>query len=338
MHAQAEDELVVRAILRRRPEHLAQCRRPRVRHILAMRLIVDIFSPKLALTAEDMPGLPVRQFGRNGLEDICLFHRDMAPDGPRLLLLRALVVVEIGVRGRRHDHVVPGSSGGNPPGLAPPAHHGSPGRQAALDNLVPAEQPPAVPAEERVHLSDEPAMQLGLVLGAQLFFQCIHFLAFRPMARIRFVAADVNIPAGKQLHHLGQDVLHEGDGFRPRRQDPLVGAPPGLRLQRAELVGIQPDPRIGDNRRPRMRGHLDLRHNRHVALRGVSNEMTDLVLGIKSAGPPAAGLAFRLLLPKGRKIHPRSRLRQLRVFLDLDAPALVVGEMNLQPVEFVQGH
>ena len=41
--------------------------------------------------------------------------------------------------------------------------------------------------------------------------------------------------------------------------------------------------RIGDDRRQRMAGHLDLRHDGDVALRGVGDDVAHLGLGIEAA-------------------------------------------------------
>ena len=84
-------------------------------------------------------------------------------------------------------------------------------------------------------------------------------------------------------------------------------------------------------------GYIDLRHHLDVAGSGVGNDVGDLFLGVVaavrarlSAGRIDAGIAAG--------DAAAADLGQARVFPDLDAPALVVGQVPVEDVELVQGH
>ena len=89
--------------------------------------------------------------------------------------------------------------------------------------------------------------------------------------------------------------------------------------------------RIRRDRRLRMARHFDFRNDGDVALGGVFHDVANLILRVEAA------------VSRGRSDHmrrraPRADLGELRIFLDLDAPALVVGEMPVHHVEFVDRH
>ena len=83
-----------------------------------------------------------------------------------------------------------------------------------------------------------------------------------------------------------------------------------------------------------MTRHLNLGHDRHEPLRRERHHLADLILRVVAAVRDAVVRA--LVAHADRRIAPRADARQPRVFLDLDAPALVVDEVPLEDVQFVQ--
>src|SRR3954453_17828796 len=73
-------------------------------------------------------------------------------------------MIEIGVTARRHDDVVIRAGGGDPTRGTAPRHHDGVRSETAVEDFIPANEASAVRREKRVHLFDEPALEL--VLGA----------------------------------------------------------------------------------------------------------------------------------------------------------------------------
>ncbi len=118
-------------------------------------------APQLALRAEDVRRELGLEPGGHRVVAVHLLERQVAANRQRLAVaVLRLVVVEVGVRVRRHHDVVAGARRGDPALLAAPRHHDRVRRQSALEDFVPADEPPAVLRQERVHLLHEPALQL----------------------------------------------------------------------------------------------------------------------------------------------------------------------------------
>ena len=136
--------------------------------------------------------------------------------------------------------------------------------------------------------------------------------------RESLVAADVDVLAGRELRELADHVVHELADARARqveRAEADVGA--GVRLR---LVARGRELRIRDQRRVHVAGQVDLGHDDDTALRRVLDDRRVVALRVRAARPAA---------DRGRAAD----LRQPRPRLDLDPPALVVGEVQVQPVE-----
>ncbi len=80
--------------------------------------------------------------------------------------------------------------------------------------------------------------------------------------------------------------------------------------------------RIRQQRGVAVSRHVDLRHDRDVARLRIGDDVGVLLLRVEAAGPAAD---LRLSADRG-EVRPR---------LDLDAPPLIVGEMQVQPVDLV---
>ena len=81
---------------------------------------------------------------------------------------------------------------------------------------------------------------------------------------------------------------------------------------------------------------FDLGNHRHITTAGVFHDLAHVVLCVESAVPRSVSLVAARIT--GRFAAPGADLRQERVFLDLDAPALIFGQMPVEHILFVHGH
>ena len=143
---QPAPEVVVAPDRRRRPDRLRKGQQTREHHVLGMLGSRDVLGPQLGLCAEYEFFLVLRDLLRHRLIGVGFFQRDEAADTERFEPRIALVVVEVGVLGRRHDDFVILARGLNTPLLTAPRHHDRAWRKASLQNLVPPDHafPPGV--------------------------------------------------------------------------------------------------------------------------------------------------------------------------------------------------
>ncbi len=182
-------------------------------------------------------------------------------------------------------------------------------------------------------MRDEPTVQPVGVLELQSFHLRLHLGVVGPKLDVRFVATDVDMPARKQLHHFGQHILEKDDRLRTRRDQARGLTPPLLGLQRGEAIRGDAQFRVSDDLGSGVERHLNLRHDRDVTVGRVLDDQANVVLRIEAeaARPRAVAMAE---VP----VHLRTEFCELGVLLDLDPPALVVRQMDLQTVELVQRH
>ena len=151
--------------------------------------------------------------------------------------------------------------------------------------------------------------------------------------RPSLVAADVDVLGREDVQHLGQDVLQEGEGFLLAHAEDVFGdAPAGPDVIRAAGAAQL---RIGGQGRDHVAGQVHLRDDGDVALRGVGHDLAHLVLGIETA--VADAVARVEVLADAGAAAPGAHLGELRILLDLHAPALVLGEVPVEPVQLVGG-
>ena len=139
----------------------------------------------------------------------------------------------------------------------------------------------------------------------------------------RLVTADVDPRAGGQLHQFGHDILDELVGAL--LADAQRGEPDLDALVERRSLAVAGQLRVGGERRIGMAGQIDLRHDGHVPARRVGDDLAVVVLRVVATASAVC-------------LGQAAVLSQARPALDLDAPALVVGEVQVQDVELEQGH
>ena len=239
----------------------------------------------------------------------------------------------------RCEHGVESLAGGGERAVdAAPRHHDRRRRQARLEDLVPAHQPPAARLQEAPDALREIGLCLGRVADSQSAQARLGRRRVAPLRLLDLVATHMDVRAGKKRHHLGEHVLDEREGRVLEVVDVGVDAP-----VRGHLGGRARDRgklRVGHHRRARVARHLDLGDDGDAALGGVGHERTHRVLRVVAAVEARlAGRGIQVGLRGGTGGHaPRADLREARVLADLEPPRLVVGQVPVQHVQLVDRH
>jgi hypothetical protein len=159
-----------------------------------------------------------------------------------------------------------------------------------------------------------------------------------PLHRRALVAAEVDVRAREDLQHLTQDGPDEVDRRVVDVQDVVADPPdlPDTELGLREVAEL----RVRRDRGLHVTGQVDLRDHGDPALGGVGDDLAQVVLGVEPAVPLTVVLELGLVvghLADHRLVPPGADLGEPRVRVDLDPPALVVGEVQVQHVQPVQG-
>ena len=169
----------------------------------------NVFGPDVALRAEDvLHGAPASRLRGNRLEAIDLRQRNESADGPRLAGFLRLAIVEIAVRGRRHDHVVAFACAAS---TAPPIQSMTTAFWASPPWRISLQPMSVLPCgvDEFLDAADEIALQLVLALEPFRLHARLALRALFPVALVDLVAADVNVFAREQLEDFGEHVFEE---------------------------------------------------------------------------------------------------------------------------------
>src|SRR5690606_20996148 len=186
----------------------------------------------------------------------------------------------------------------------------------------PADQLPAARREEGFEASHEPALQRRRVLDAELAHARLHGRRLDPAFLDGLVAADVHVLARKELEHFVENRLQRLERDFVDAEEPGVNAPVGGdargHVARAELG-------VGGERGLRVTRHVDLRDDGDVARRRMRDDVTYVLFRVEAAVTPRlAGFGIDVFGGGGAGGHaPRADLRELRIRVDGDAPALV---------------
>ncbi len=136
------------------------------------------------------------------------------------------------------------------------------------------------------------------------------------------VPAEVDVRARRQLDDLAHDVVEEFVGAVVRdaeRAEPDLDSLVGCRRD-----AIAVELWVGRERSVGVAGHIDLRNDRDVLRCGVLDDLAVVGLRVEAAAPAV-------------HLGARPDLGERRPGVDLQAPALVVGEVQVQVVELQKG-
>jgi hypothetical protein len=179
-----------------------------------------------------------------------------------------------------------------------------------------------------------PAEQGPLVGQPQLGQACRDGRVGLPLPGGAFVSAEVQVVSGEERQDLVEHVAVEPERRLGDVEHVLADAPVDPDVELAAGVAELP---VRGYRRLRVAGAVDFGHDGDEPRGGVRHDLSDVLLRVVAAVPHPVVLAGGLpgVSDQGGG-PPRSDLDQPRVALNLQPPALVVGEVQVQDVELVQ--
>ena len=230
-----------------------------------------------------------------------------------------------------------------------PAHHHTPRTLNHLDigagsreALVPHDDSATFIALLRGEVIRELAhkvrLQLTDMAESHLLHQCLTLGIATPCRCGTLVATDMNLLVGKDLNDFIKHILGKANGTRIGhiehiREDTTID----LYIVRA--IGPTTELRVCRYGSTSMTRELHLGHNLDVALTGICNQFTSLILCIEVRPISLFGIITSILkVTHVRVIAHTTHRGELRIFLDLDAPALVISEMPVEAVHLIIGH
>ena len=209
-------------------------------------------------------------------------------------------------------HVVPNSS------------HNGLAHRATLDNLFPADNRFAFLLHHICHHVCEIALQVGGLFQSLAPHHRLALRAFLPTVVDSLVAAYIDVFGGKERHgffkHVGEELVRTflAHAEQVAADEVLVGY--------FVLFARAAEPGIGRHGGEHVGGELDFGDNLHASHGGVGYHLLDFLLSVETAEA-----LFVLACP-------RSDFREARIFLDFEAPARVVDEVELEFVHLIHRH
>ncbi len=136
--------------------------------------------------------------------------------------------------------------------------------------------------------------------------------------------------AGEHRDQFVEHVLDKGDTLGPGIEQIRIDSPI---VAHHRPVTEHAHFGIGRDECLRMAGQVDLGNDRDAAVGGVAHQRAQFGLGVE-----AADARRRRRPTRAGPLSPRADLGQLGKALDLEAPALVVGEVQVERVELHRRH
>ena len=214
---------------------------------------------------------------------------------------------------------------------ATPRHHGSVLAQSAFQYLVPANDALAILLQHLLNAFDHVALQLlfsrVLVVGLQVLVGNAFLAggASFPTGLGALVATNVEVFAGEQRYHFLKDVVEEVEHqFFARAHHNIFNAPYGAQRP---LFALARQFGIGRDGCHHVARQVNLRYHGYIALGGIAYDVFNLLLCVETTIVRSVAL-FAYAANRG----------ELRIFLYLDAPALVFGQVKVHGVYLQRCH
>ena len=302
---------------------------------------VHVLSPNVGLHTDDVFLLLLVELFGQRLEGIDTLHGQIAVGENGFLLWRKrLSLTEIEVVSRSHHHIVPLLGRRNTAGGASPAHNHRTLVDIALQNLVPADDAAAACPHELLHTVHHVALQVILcrettiVVQAELLDPRLAFGTLFPAGFGTLVASDVDDVGREDIHHLAENILQKTHGRLVAGADHLIGdapAPPDL----VWAAGAAKR-RACRQRSLGMTGQIYFRDDGDMTFGGVGHQVAEFLLRVETAMTDRV-IAVGIASEHGAAA-PSAGVGQLGITLDLHAPPLVIGEMEVELVHIVHRH
>ena len=281
-------------------------------------------------------GRPVVGYGFVAVDVV---ERVVAEVGVRLKPLRPLIADEIEQARGSEDEGAPTRAGIADGSLAValPSEDGDVFLRTTEDNLIPSHSSAALAVEIPDHAVHKAALQLFDVVDALPLHLLLTEGTSPPVRLLCLVAAQVDILRGEDVHHLVEDVLQEAvhtlvasaiDDAGILATDAWQHTDEAVAHHGAGHLGISSNGCHAVGR------HLYLGDDVDMPLLGIRHDVAQVALGVEATDGCRLALAWILtILEVGVALHaPCSHRGESRILLDLYAPSVVVGEVQVQVV------
>ena len=206
--------------------------------------------------------------------------------------------------------------------------------QFVVQYFIPADHNPPFRSEKILDTGDHIGLESLYPVKSLPLDQGLAFRTGRPGDFPGLVASDMDVFRREKLHNFGKHILHKSiylfvaDTKFSRR----------IRFARTAQLRIADEHGVG------MRREFDLGNDRNVPLGGVGHDLTDVLfceISAVSARSSLGKIATVVPVPPCIPIPLRAECPfggEPRIFVDPDAPTTVIGQMEMEYVEFVAGH
>ena len=298
-----------------------------------MRRIIEQFRPQAALQAFHQVFLAARKVKPlQRIERIGLLYVDDRGPGVATLL-RRLLHVEIQIiavlrHGRKTgverflQHFL----------VMPYQNEVVAGKGLCRDDVLPAFQRLPVFGQDGFHPLREITLELAFIRVAHFFHQGLAFGAVLPRFGGHFLYADMDVLRREDRSHLLDDVLEHHIVFLPAHAQNVVD----FSLYALDVRIVLADYfRIGYGQGFRMARHVEFGNDFDIACGGISHDLLHFFLRVEAA----ITLLSRIEggLQSLVAATPGAYLCQLGIFLDLHAPAVVIGQVPVELVDLMIG-
>ena len=259
---------------------------------------------------------------RDRIVVIDLLKRSIAADSYGLDLGVTLIVVDIETSTTRsHDHVVTHIGRLDTTIFTTPAHDSSRGSKAPFEDLIPADKLLPILSKHLLSTADDVALELMLILQPFSLDALLTVGTLLPAILRTFVPTNVEVFAREEGYDFVEYILDELKGRLLTSAIDIIFDTPNITYDILTTVGEAGKLRVRGDSTHTVTWHLNLRDDRHKAILGIADDLTDLILRIEAT--IATAISFDT---------PSSDLSKAGILLDLNTPALVLCEV---PVELI---
>ena len=169
--------------------------------------------------------------------------------------------------------------------------------------------------------ADDVALELVLILQTFSLDALLAVRTFLPAILRTFVPTDVEVFAREEGYDFVEYILDELKGRLLTSAIDIIFDTPNITYDILTTIGEAGKLRVRGDSTHTVTWHLDLRDDRHKAILRIADDLADLILRIEAT--VATAISFDT---------PSTDLSQAGILLDLNTPALVLGEV---PVELI---
>ena len=162
---------------------------------------------------------------------------------------------------------------------------------------------------------------------------------FFPAIGRTLVTTEVNVTAGEHFCHIVEHRLEEVDDFIVTDVQHVFGNTSG-HTNLVGAIGVAAQLWIGSKGSHHVSWHVDFRDDLDVSLSSISHNLAQIVEGVVHAATIFCVVkeVWICTITHKRTFTTATHLGQLGIFGNLNAPTLVIGQVPVQAVHFVERH